>query len=188
MATIVPSKRRVDDASALGGRRCECDLTAVRKTVQKDGPNQGRAFWACPSSKSAQCGFFEWDDEPVGAWAGDGNGGGAAMGGGGGGGGGGEARTGGCFKVSVRWADRDGFANAYIVWARGSLVERYDSFIISLLSPGSRRIQHVRTRIAARAVPVEGEVKAEAEAGHKLGHALSAARKDTGRMVCTTSD
>ena len=102
-APSIPAKRRFDDVSAPGGRRCDCDLTAVRKTTQKEGPNKGRDFWACPSSKNAKCGFFEWADEPVGAWAGDPTGGGAMPemgGGGGGGGGGGEGRSGGCFKVS----------------------------------------------------------------------------------------
>ncbi|VDC07578.1 unnamed protein product [Peniophora sp. CBMAI 1063] len=100
-AATVPAKRRFGDASAPGGRRCDCDLTAVRKTTQKEGPNKGRDFWACPSSQSAKCGFFEWADEPAGAWAGDptgGGGGGAAGMGGTGGGGGGEGRAGGCFK------------------------------------------------------------------------------------------
>lgn len=43
-------------------RRCKCDLTAVSRTVQKEGPNQGRTFWTCPNSENARCGFFEWDD------------------------------------------------------------------------------------------------------------------------------
>jgi hypothetical protein len=45
-------------------RRCLCDLTAVQKTVQKEGANKGRQFWSCPNHESARCKFFEWDDEP----------------------------------------------------------------------------------------------------------------------------
>lgn len=45
-------------------RRCLCDLTAVQKTVLKEGPNKGRQFWCCPNHESARCKFFEWDDEP----------------------------------------------------------------------------------------------------------------------------
>lgn len=43
-------------------RRCKCDLTAVVKTVVREGPNQGRKFWVCPNHEKARCGFFEWDD------------------------------------------------------------------------------------------------------------------------------
>jgi len=45
-------------------RRCLCDLTAVQKTVLKEGANKGRQFWCCPNHESARCKFFEWDDEP----------------------------------------------------------------------------------------------------------------------------
>lgn len=38
-------------------------MTAVQKTVVKEGPNQGRKFWVCPNSERARCGFFKWDDE-----------------------------------------------------------------------------------------------------------------------------
>lgn len=46
-------------------------LTAVQRTVNKDGPNKGRTFWTCPNSEKARCGFFEWDDAgPNGAGSG----------------------------------------------------------------------------------------------------------------------
>lgn len=128
-SATVPVKRRFDDASAPGGRRCDCDLTAVRKNVQKDGPNKGRPFWACPSSVSAKCGFFEWDDEPAGAWAGDTTGsglGGAAVGGGGGGG------TGSCFKVSASCSVRERVFIQVTVRAGRTLVKRYVAASISL--------------------------------------------------------
>ncbi|TDL26070.1 hypothetical protein BD410DRAFT_564581 [Rickenella mellea] len=37
-------------------------MTAVLKTVVKEGPNQGKKFWVCPNSEKARCGFFEWDE------------------------------------------------------------------------------------------------------------------------------
>ncbi|KAJ1588514.1 hypothetical protein NDA11_000506 [Ustilago hordei] len=46
-----------------GVRRCDCNLQAVLKTVSKDGPTKGKAFWACNrESARLRCGFFEWDD------------------------------------------------------------------------------------------------------------------------------
>jgi DNA topoisomerase-3 len=74
-------------------RMCRCDMTAVQRTVMKEGPNQGRKFWACPNSEKARCGYFEWDDEPSGTGAG-GNGSGSQARGSGGGGQSGE-----CYKV-----------------------------------------------------------------------------------------
>ncbi|KAG9024460.1 DNA topoisomerase [Tulasnella sp. JGI-2019a] len=78
-AAAVPAKRGADQAisgpakRAASGRliaaldtdatrRCKCELTAVSRTVNKEGPNQGRTFWTCPNSENARCGFFEWDD------------------------------------------------------------------------------------------------------------------------------
>ncbi|KAK0213155.1 prokaryotic type I DNA topoisomerase [Desarmillaria ectypa] len=64
----IPTKRPFSNvkpsASESGCRRCRCDLTAVRKTVQKESRNKGRMFWICPNSDAARCSFFEWDDEP----------------------------------------------------------------------------------------------------------------------------
>ncbi|KAL8293634.1 hypothetical protein RQP46_000335 [Phenoliferia psychrophenolica] len=81
-------------------RRCKCDLTAARKTVSKEGPNNGKGFYTCPNvSKSAQCGYFEWAEDGD-----DGGGGGAAQNNRGGGynaptgGGGGGGTSGECFK------------------------------------------------------------------------------------------
>ncbi|XP_071943827.1 DNA topoisomerase 3-alpha-like [Antedon mediterranea] len=64
---------------------CKCNATAVTRTVQKEGDNQGRQFYTCSKPRESQCGFFEWVD-------GIGNNGG---GGGGGGGGRGRGRGGG---------------------------------------------------------------------------------------------
>ncbi|KAJ7451735.1 DNA topoisomerase [Mycena galericulata] len=66
----IPTKRSYsgrqdsDDGGGMSIRKCKCDLTAVQKTVVKESPNQGRKFWKCPNAAGAECGFFEWDDEP----------------------------------------------------------------------------------------------------------------------------
>ncbi|KAF8610285.1 prokaryotic type I DNA topoisomerase [Ceratobasidium sp. AG-I] len=61
--STIPTKRKSSEFAAQGDdRRCNCKLTAVQRTVHKDGPNKGRSFWACPNSEKARCGFFEWDD------------------------------------------------------------------------------------------------------------------------------
>lgn len=33
---------------------------AAFRTVMKEGPNNGRKFFACPLPKQKQCGYFEW--------------------------------------------------------------------------------------------------------------------------------
>ncbi|KAF8481541.1 hypothetical protein JB92DRAFT_3037519, partial [Gautieria morchelliformis] len=38
-------------------------MTAIQRTVAKEGVNKGRVFWTCPNSEKARCGFFEWDDD-----------------------------------------------------------------------------------------------------------------------------
>ena len=48
---------------------CRCDLTAVLKTVKKEGQNQGKLYWSCPNSQAAACDFFEWETEQSGAAA-----------------------------------------------------------------------------------------------------------------------
>ncbi|CAE7101189.1 unnamed protein product [Rhizoctonia solani] len=60
----IPAKRKLNQSTQPpdDSRRCNCKLTAVQRTVQKDGPNKGRTFWTCPNSEKARCGFFEWDD------------------------------------------------------------------------------------------------------------------------------
>uniref|UniRef100_H2Z243 DNA topoisomerase n=1 Tax=Ciona savignyi TaxID=51511 RepID=H2Z243_CIOSA len=41
---------------------CKCNIQAVQRTVQKDGPNKGRVFYTCDKPRAEQCGFFEWED------------------------------------------------------------------------------------------------------------------------------
>lgn len=54
-----------DDDSSGGGTSCLCSQPAVRRTVQKDGPNKGRQFHTCAKPREQQCGFFQWVDENV---------------------------------------------------------------------------------------------------------------------------
>lgn len=49
-------------AVANEGRSCLCGETAVRKTVNKEGPNRGRLFYVCSKPMEAACSYFEWDD------------------------------------------------------------------------------------------------------------------------------
>jgi SWI/SNF-related matrix-associated actin-dependent regulator of chromatin subfamily A-like protein 1 len=42
---------------------CSEPETAVRKTVAKESANKGRLFWVCAKPRTAQCKYFEWDDE-----------------------------------------------------------------------------------------------------------------------------
>jgi len=35
--------------------------------VQKEGPNKGRPFYACPQPRDQGCGFFQWGDEDSGS-------------------------------------------------------------------------------------------------------------------------
>ncbi|XP_038184564.1 DNA topoisomerase 3-alpha isoform X2 [Arvicola amphibius] len=48
-----------------GNASCLCGQPAVTRTVQKDGPNQGRQFHTCAKPREQQCGFFQWVDENV---------------------------------------------------------------------------------------------------------------------------
>ena len=53
---------------------CRCGVAAVTRTVQKDGPNKGRLFWACPNKfgTDENCNFFEWADDTSGGGGGGG--------------------------------------------------------------------------------------------------------------------
>ncbi|KAJ3930635.1 MAG: DNA topoisomerase [Lentinula lateritia] len=41
---------------------CKCDALAGRRTVVKDGPNQGRPFWTCDEKA---CDYFAWADDSM---------------------------------------------------------------------------------------------------------------------------
>ncbi|KAG9045134.1 DNA topoisomerase [Tulasnella sp. UAMH 9824] len=65
-----PSTRIQNGSSSTAGgtRKCRCELTAVSRVTQNEGPNKGRSYWTCPNTSSkAKCGFFEWDDGPSGS-------------------------------------------------------------------------------------------------------------------------
>ncbi|KAI0786764.1 DNA topoisomerase [Abortiporus biennis] len=68
---VIPSKRPfsragMDHSGSEGPprkRRCDCENIAVLREVTK-GNSKGKKFWGCANtSKTAQCGFFEWADE-----------------------------------------------------------------------------------------------------------------------------
>lgn len=40
---------------------CDCGNPSLLQYVRKEGPNQGREFYTCPSR---ECGFFQWGDTP----------------------------------------------------------------------------------------------------------------------------
>nr|XP_018265665.1 DNA topoisomerase III [Kwoniella dejecticola CBS 10117]OBR87823.1 DNA topoisomerase III [Kwoniella dejecticola CBS 10117] len=50
--------------------RCKCDLEARFGTVNKEGPNKGKQFWACPNNPKASCGFFQWAEDGPGSGSG----------------------------------------------------------------------------------------------------------------------
>lgn len=56
---IVPRQQHDDNSETS----CECGEPAKQLTVQKEGPNQGRQFFACAKPREAQCNFFQWSDE-----------------------------------------------------------------------------------------------------------------------------
>nr|XP_019008510.1 DNA topoisomerase III [Kwoniella pini CBS 10737]OCF47291.1 DNA topoisomerase III [Kwoniella pini CBS 10737] len=65
---LPPSKRqRPSSRNETRGNdedvRCKCDLEAKLVTVNKEGPNKGKQFWACPNNPKASCKFFQWAEE-----------------------------------------------------------------------------------------------------------------------------
>ncbi|XP_061196153.1 DNA topoisomerase 3-alpha-like [Saccostrea echinata] len=42
---------------------CNCGKPAKTLTVNKDGPNKGRTFYACAKPRDQSCKFFQWGDE-----------------------------------------------------------------------------------------------------------------------------
>lgn len=62
--TITKTKTTTTNTSSHDGEevKCNCGQLASRLIVRKDGPNQGRPFFGCPTRESS-CGFFKWDDE-----------------------------------------------------------------------------------------------------------------------------
>ncbi|XP_067859786.1 DNA topoisomerase 3-alpha [Heptranchias perlo] len=58
--------RAGNNGTSGGGETvCTCNQPAVTRTVQKDGPNKGRAFHTCSKPREQQCGFFQWADENI---------------------------------------------------------------------------------------------------------------------------
>nr|XP_054763332.1 DNA topoisomerase 3-alpha-like [Lytechinus pictus] len=65
---------------------CQCNDAAVQRTVQKEGPNQGRQFYVCGKPREKQCSYFQWADEEPKTGGGGGGFRGGSRGGRGGGG------------------------------------------------------------------------------------------------------
>lgn len=51
-----------DQGGGGGEVTCVCGEPARSLTVQKEGPNKGRGFFACPKPMSSKCDFFQWAD------------------------------------------------------------------------------------------------------------------------------
>jgi DNA topoisomerase-3 len=47
----------------MDDKNCKCGAPSKRYEVKKEGPNQGRAFYACAkfSSDPKKCDFWEWE-------------------------------------------------------------------------------------------------------------------------------
>lgn len=61
-----------DEGQELEGQQdagplCKCrpKKHAVRRTVNKEGPNKGKMFWVCSNRMGETCKFFEWADDSV---------------------------------------------------------------------------------------------------------------------------
>jgi hypothetical protein len=46
---------------------CNCNLPAKKLAVKKEGPNQGKEFFACPQNQDQSCKFFQWATDVVAA-------------------------------------------------------------------------------------------------------------------------
>ncbi|XP_042197043.1 DNA topoisomerase 3-alpha isoform X2 [Callorhinchus milii] len=57
------SRPSSDGGGGGGAMTCTCNEPVVTRTVQKDGPNKGRAFHTCAKPREQQCGYFQWVDE-----------------------------------------------------------------------------------------------------------------------------
>ncbi|XP_017015813.2 DNA topoisomerase 3-alpha [Drosophila takahashii] len=67
--TITQTKTKKNDRSSATTSQgdgdqvmCNCGQVASSLTVRKDGPNQGRPFFSCPTREKS-CGFFKWGDD-----------------------------------------------------------------------------------------------------------------------------
>ncbi|KAJ1770695.1 DNA topoisomerase 3-alpha [Coemansia sp. RSA 1843] len=52
-----------DTATLSSNPTCRCGTPSIHRVTIADGPNKGRPFYACPKTREAQCGFFEWADQ-----------------------------------------------------------------------------------------------------------------------------
>ncbi|XP_056143925.1 DNA topoisomerase 3-alpha [Lampris incognitus] len=61
----IPERGKTVGGRHLNEMKCYCMEVAVMRTVQKEGPNKGRTFYACGKPRDQQCNFFKWADENV---------------------------------------------------------------------------------------------------------------------------
>jgi len=61
-SNVKSKSNNLDRSHATTPPPCQCSLPAVKRTVNKDGPNKGKQFWACSKDFNApdNCKFFEW--------------------------------------------------------------------------------------------------------------------------------
>jgi DNA topoisomerase-3 len=52
--------QQATNAAGRVGPVCRCSETSALKSVQKEGPNKGKTFWACSRPRESTCNFFEW--------------------------------------------------------------------------------------------------------------------------------
>ena len=62
LCEVVSAKKPRDDLPQCTGHSEPC----VERTVNKDGPNKGKRFFACARPRQEQCNTFIWEDENTG--------------------------------------------------------------------------------------------------------------------------
>ena len=71
ITSIVYHGRSATNQSIISKNLQHCSLLTCSLTVQKEGPNKGRPFYACPAPRGQGCNFFQWaDDDGVGGGGG----------------------------------------------------------------------------------------------------------------------
>ncbi|SNX84481.1 related to DNA topoisomerase III alpha [Melanopsichium pennsylvanicum] len=63
-ASAAPIHSRPTSDHGNDSKTCQCGDPAVERTVNKEGPNQGRRFYTCakPMGDPGKCNFFDWAD------------------------------------------------------------------------------------------------------------------------------
>ena len=61
-ANAIKNHHAVRDEDSEITHLCKCNLPAVQRKVNKNGPNHGRFFYTCSLKEDLSCGFFLWAD------------------------------------------------------------------------------------------------------------------------------